>query len=114
YWRPSRPSFMPQASAYVKKPDSWRHLLEESDETPSPGSTASLHGAGVDARGGGVTLQPASMSSASAAPGMLEHGEVMGSTAKVSPRLRFENGRQKAIAAYLVNCLVPASAPPGA
>src|SRR6267142_1342255 len=78
------------------------------------GSTASLNGAGVGARGGGVALQPASMSSASAAPGILEHGEVMGPTAKVSHRLRFENRRQKAIAAYLVNFLVPTSAPSGA
>src|SRR3989475_7463725 len=66
------------------------------------GSTASLNGAGVGARGGGVALQPASMSSESAAPGILEHGEVMVSTAKVSHRLRFENRCQKAIAAYLV------------
>jgi len=45
---------------------------------------------------------------------MLEHGEVMGPTAKLSHRLRFENRRQKPITAYLVNWLVPTSAPSGA
>src|SRR6266850_1052575 len=42
------------------------------------GSTESLNGAGAGGRGGVVALQPASTSSASAAPKILSHGQVMG------------------------------------